>query len=867
MISKQIIWRGIRLNLIKGNRERLNKQNWNSANERMSLLIAPHLAPKVMGLPSSNSLNSPDNHQNNKSKLESAAHQSSSQLMSENLRHSYPKPSAAAGSQGAKLAAEVGPQPNPQQQPSSAAVLRGLPADAAALVKKLQGQTLVGQSPHLRARLAEAAMPLGHPNIHLQQPQDTTIIDLEKSFPSSKMKEVGLTRTVALSQEYKPRVAAKAKMPNLTGVYNLGSSETPTSKTTNLPQSTSGSIVSGGYRTNQQNNLQYSVITQLVGQLQGIHANPSGNQAGTRSPQKSHTVNLVSGIEKEISTGALRKGSGHKLRALVGNSLAENSQKQQTLLPQLGGMGSAKEVKLFTQLNSKSNGLFGQSLQLKQQALPQVGPNIRQLEVKTYEEDQNQTIGSTSTKKIIKKEMMLSPKDQLEQATRQALHHSTNNPDQMLAAIHPRQRGVATSEGTESPPGRNVVRRITRARPPMLSKADKKANILFNLFCCLWPGSKATLAKCGIGLGNNDRLIERLLRAKGLTTETFFSKCNFIWTQGVNKRTAMVKIGTGFTEMDMRSEKTPDNIRMYKIKSADALSQQIQATKLFYVAPENLSLLREACEKTKACAKLLVIKPEEFSLMNHMKGLKYITRKHLLYQTMKEYCESNKLSVGDFVPETWVLRGDTFDADLATLLREKAAKNDGYKDPLIIKPGENSNRGQGIEMAFNAEDVKLLTSFLLESRKNTSTVVVQTYIANPLLFHKRKFDIRCYALVLRSPYRVSFFWYSQGYARTCSFEYSPACKENLMVHLTNEAVQVKDPKNFGKFEPGNKVYYDQLDEYFSTCEEFQSRKKGFIKDVVPKFKVVRGFILGTSSFCILCMCCQNRCRICGRSRI
>lgn len=833
----------------------------------MSSLIVPNLAPKVMGLASSNSLHAGENHPTNKSKLDVATQQSSSQILSDNLRHSYPKPSAAVGSQGGKTGGEANTTTGSTQQPSSAAVLRGLPPEAASLVKKLHGQTLVGQSPHLRARLAEAAMPLGHPNIHLQQAQDTTVVDLEKSFPSSKMKEVGLTRTVALSQEYRPRIAAKAKMPTLTGVYTHGGPDAQSSKTTTLPQSTSGSIVSGGNRQNQQGNLQYSVISHLVGQLQAIQGSPPANPGGTRSPQKSHTVTMVSPVEKETSTGALRKGSGQKLRALVGNSLAENHQKQHTLLPQIGAAVSAKDAKLFTQLNPKSNALFGQSLQTKQHALPQVSTNSRQLELKVPYEDQNQTIASTSTKKIIKKEMMLSPKDQLDQATRQALHESSNNPQQMLAAIHPRQRGVATSEGNESSPGRNVVRRVTRARPPMISKADKKCNMLFNLFCCVWPGSKPTLAKCGIGLGNNDKLIERLLRAKGLTTETFFSKCNFIWTQGINKRTAMVKVGSGFTEMDMRSEKTPDNIRMYKIKSADALSQQIQASKLFYVAPENVALLREACEKTKACAKLLVIKPEEFSLMNHMKGLKYITRKHMLYQTMKEYAEANKLSVGDFVPETWVLRGDTFDADLATLLKEKAAKNDGYKDPLIIKPGENFNRGQGIEMAFSAEDVKLLTSFLLESRKNTMTVVVQTYIASPLLFYKRKFDIRCYALVLRSPYKLSFFWYSQGYARTCSFEYSAACKENLMVHLTNEAVQVKDAKTFGKFEPGNKVYYDQLDEYFATCEEFQSCNKGFIKDIVPKFKVVGCLNSGSSTFGFQSMRCQGSCRFDWRSWI
>ena len=76
-------------------------------------------------------------------------------------------------------------------------------------------------------------------------------------------------------------------------------------------------------------------------------------------------------------------------------------------------------------------------------------------------------------------------------------------------------------------------------------------------------------------------------------------------------------------------------------------------------------------------------------------------------------------------------------------------------------------------------------------KKHAHSVLVQNYLVNPLLFKARKFDIRCYGLAIRTFDRVSFYWYNEGYARTSSYTYNSSNKSNLMVHLTNEAVQVQ----------------------------------------------------------------------------
>ena len=53
---------------------------------------------------------------------------------------------------------------------------------------------------------------------------------------------------------------------------------------------------------------------------------------------------------------------------------------------------------------------------------------------------------------------------------------------------------------------------------------------------------------------------------------------------------------------------------------------------------------------------------------------------------------------------------------------------------------------------------------------------------------------------------IKGYWYSEGYVRTTSSEYTLDLNGSN-VHLTNDAIQKYLP-NYGKYEKGNKLSYD-----------------------------------------------------------
>jgi hypothetical protein len=88
----------------------------------------------------------------------------------------------------------------------------------------------------------------------------------------------------------------------------------------------------------------------------------------------------------------------------------------------------------------------------------------------------------------------------------------------------------------------------------------------------------------------------------------------------------------------------------------------------------------------------------------------------------------------------------------------------------IVKPGELTNRGNGITVI---EDICELNQIIKKENYHDDgtekTFIVQLYIDRPLLYNKRKFDIRHYMLITHVHGIMRGYWYKEGYIRTSSY--------------------------------------------------------------------------------------------------
>ena len=166
-----------------------------------------------------------------------------------------------------------------------------------------------------------------------------------------------------------------------------------------------------------------------------------------------------------------------------------------------------------------------------------------------------------------------------------------------------------------------------------------------------------------------------------------------------------------------------------------------------------------------------------------------------------------------------------------SLLNNKTSKHVYKLDNLNtnytnIKYSDTSNKKVQDSYEFNTEQAY--------HKYRSNIIVIQKYIEKPLLYFERKFDIRIWVL-LTHDFKVYMF--NEGHLKCCSVKYNLNINDNFS-HLTNYSFQ-KYNNNFGKYEKGNEVSFDDLQyniqENYNNCVDFKN-------DVIPKIKKIIKFV-------------------------
>ena len=337
-----------------------------------------------------------------------------------------------------------------------------------------------------------------------------------------------------------------------------------------------------------------------------------------------------------------------------------------------------------------------------------------------------------------------------------------------------------------------------------------------------------------IGKGNNSKLIRRLMASRSWWVDAQnIEDAHFAWTQWKDKKL----ISTFESGKHLLFEKQ----ETIQVPCICPVNVKVERNQYRTVDIEDLGFQYIRNSPSYSNLQTTILDSTKLRMHNKIEFNQHLTNKKGLYQSLKQYCAALNLDLFEFVPLTFHIKGGEADPEFikfaeAFNLYEIEKKKGKTQNLWIIKPGENSNRGQGISVSGSIDQIKAMVSDTspLKSCENR-TYIIQKYIEKPFLVHKRKFDFRCYALVTSFNGVLQAYFYSDGYLRTTSCEYNIKDVSNNFIHLTNDAIQ-KHSEEYGKFEDGNKLSYKDFQRYLDYhCSD---KKINFLADILPKIKAL-----------------------------
>jgi hypothetical protein len=217
------------------------------------------------------------------------------------------------------------------------------------------------------------------------------------------------------------------------------------------------------------------------------------------------------------------------------------------------------------------------------------------------------------------------------------------------------------------------------------------------------------------------------------------------------------------------------------------------------------------------------------TVINHLQNNSCLVTKRGLFESLRDYCQNFGCKLASVIPLTFFIpsreKGSMSEfQDFVNHTRQVDPEN---RQIWILKPSSCSNRGFGISVVRGTDAVRQSIGYGSpatvteepEAHSDNEHIpaplvtprgwIVQSYMENPLLVSGRKFDIRCYVLLVLVDGNLSAYFYRDGYIRTSGRKYNLKNLGDRETHLTNDAVQKKSDK-YGKHEAGNKLSYDEL---------------------------------------------------------
>lgn len=232
------------------------------------------------------------------------------------------------------------------------------------------------------------------------------------------------------------------------------------------------------------------------------------------------------------------------------------------------------------------------------------------------------------------------------------------------------------------------------------------------------------------------------------------------------------------------------------------------------------------CAHTKAILSGQVPLPsQKLTVVNYWEGFRCITLKSRMVKTLLQYHKGSWAELGKYLPRTFQLIPERKGTSVVSSGDERVdlvdcicdcnqEVFDQYGEIASYWVAKQSHGSHGDDIRIFYGDQAGLDGLIafIDGQKEQYAWVVSRYIDRPLLYQKRKFDLRCWVLV--TP-KYEVYLHRQLVMRTSSETYdrSNLTTDNAkgrLANITNHCVQATGT-GYSKYESGNELWRSNLD--------------------------------------------------------